>query len=270
MARTQPAPHWLEAEDLKIKTHRSPCLLCFIMFHINPKGTRYQWRSQCITGSVSQLLHEDWSTEQPNPTDFHDCSSNSIISSSLLQFTFHAHGARAHTREEWQQVKQSCSRSHGALLPVGSINGTLQPALAVSELCSQWLWKGTEHKVDRKRGVLTALHGLLGCSEEVLQSGLYRSAFLLLPCLPPGSSAPVCGCVCLFWVALLDQKKKAHVTLGRRWAVESILMFIYVCDRVNNINIIMRMMIWGSNSDVHTAHTEDSKKNESWKWDFTW
>lgn len=88
------------------------------------------------------------------------------------------------------------------------INGTLQPALAVSELCSQWLWKGTEHKVDRKRGVLTALHGLLGCSEEVLQSGLYRSAFLLLlPCLPPGSSAPVCGCVCLFWVALLDQKK---------------------------------------------------------------
>lgn len=89
------------------------------------------------------------------------------------------------------------------------INGTLQPALAVSELCSQWLWKGTEHKVDRKRGVLTALHGLLGCSEEVLQSGLYRSAFLLLPCLPPGSSAPVCGCVCLFWVALLDQKKKS-------------------------------------------------------------
>lgn len=92
------------------------------------------------------------------------------------------------------------------------INGTLQPALAVSELCSQWLWKGTEHKVDRKRGVLTALHGLLGCSEEVLQSGLYRSAFLLLPCLPPGSSAPVCGCVCLFWVALLDQKKKKKPT----------------------------------------------------------
>lgn len=38
MARTQPAPHWLEAEDLKIKTHRSLCLLCFIMFHINPKA----------------------------------------------------------------------------------------------------------------------------------------------------------------------------------------------------------------------------------------
>lgn len=196
MARTQPAPHWLEAEDLKIKTHRSPCLLCFIMFHINPKGTRYQWRSQCITGSVSQLLHEDWSTEQPNPTDFHDCSSNSIIT----------RRARTHTG------RMTASQTVVFTLPrcavTCGINGTLQPALAVSELCSQWLWKGTEHKVDRKRGVLTALHGLLGCSEEVLQSGLYRSAFLLLPCLPPGSSAPVCGCVCLFWVALLDQKKK--------------------------------------------------------------
>lgn len=199
MARTQPAPHWFE--DLKIKTHRSPCLLCFIMFHINPKVTRYQCRSQCITGSVSQLLHEVWSTEQPNPTDFHDCSSNSIISSSLLQFTFHAHGARAHTREEWPQVKQSCSRSHGALSPVTcGINGTLQPVLAVSELCSQWLWKGTEDKVDRKRGVLTALHGLLGCSEEVLQSGLYRSAFLLLPACHRAQVRLCVGvCVCFGW-----------------------------------------------------------------------
>lgn len=93
MARTQPAPHWFKTEDLKIKTHVSPCLLCFIMFHINPKAIN----AAPITGSVSQLLHEDWSTEQPNPKDFHDCSSNSIISSSLLKFTFHAHGARAHT-----------------------------------------------------------------------------------------------------------------------------------------------------------------------------
>lgn len=199
MARTQPAPHWLEAEDLKIKTHRSPCLLCLIMFHINPKGTRYQCRSQCITGSVSQLLHEDWSTEQPNPTDFHDCSSNSIISSSLLQFTFHAHGARAHTRG-----RMTASQTVVFTLPrcavTCGINGTLQPALAVSELCSQWLWKGTEHKVDRKRGVLTALHGLLGCSEEVLQSGLYRSAFLLLPACH-GAQVRLCVgvCVCFGW-----------------------------------------------------------------------
>lgn len=63
MARTQPAPHWFKAEDLKIKTHVSPCLLCFIMFHINPKVARYQCRSQCITGSVSQLLHEHRTAE---------------------------------------------------------------------------------------------------------------------------------------------------------------------------------------------------------------
>lgn len=100
MARTQPAPHWFEAEDLKIKSTQKPVSAVFNHVLYHPKVTRYQCRSECITGSVSQLLHEDWSTEQPNPTDFHDCSSNSIISSSLLEFTFHAHGARAHTREE--------------------------------------------------------------------------------------------------------------------------------------------------------------------------
>lgn len=32
-------------------------------------------------------------------------------------------------------------------------------------------------------------------------------------------------------------------------------MFIYVCDRIIKNNIVM-MMIWGSNSDVHTQLTQ--------------